>query len=150
MRPAVRREAGLPVPTRIVTFLVDGQVFATPLASVREIRGWQPMTAPPDAGSHVLGVLNLRGTIVVVYDLRRGLGLPPRGPVGSSVIIVVDLGDETAGILADSVSDILDVATDGMREPPDLSGEGAHDLIEGLVVKGDAVVTLLRLPAILR
>jgi purine-binding chemotaxis protein CheW len=136
--------------TRIVTFLVDGRVFATALGSVREIRGWQPATALPDSAPHVLGVLNLRGSIIVVYDLRRRLGLPERAPEASSVIIVVDLGEKTAGIVADSVSDILDISPGEMREAPDVAGDGADELIEALIVKGEAVITLLNLAAVAR
>ena len=64
--------------SQIVTFRIDGQSFGVDVARVREIRGWQPVTPIPDAASHVLGVLNLRGEVVTIYDLRSQ-GRGPRG-----------------------------------------------------------------------
>jgi purine-binding chemotaxis protein CheW len=132
---------------KVVTFLVDGRTFATNLGAVREIRSWQPTTPLPDAADHALGVLNLRGAIIVVYDLRRRLGIAGERPEGTGVIIVVDVGDLCCGLLADSVSDILDVKEDELRDAPEISGD-RNDLIEALVVKNDSVITVLRLSAI--
>ena len=78
---------------RIVTFKVDGRSFGVDVASVREIKGWQPTTPLPNAALHVLGVINLRGAIIAVYDLRRRLGLGASTISRSSVVIVVDLGE---------------------------------------------------------
>ena len=85
---------------------------------MREIKGWQPTTPLPNAASHVLGVINLRGTIIAVYDLRHRLGLGPAEVSRSSVVIVVDLADRLAGILVDSVSDIIDVPRSRPAPPP--------------------------------
>ena len=132
---------------KVVTFLVDGRTFATNLGAVREIRSWQQTTPLPDTAYHALGVLNLRGAIIVVYDLRLRLGIMGERPEGTGVIIVVDIGEICCGLLADSVSDILDVGADELRDAPEISGD-RNELIEALVVKNDSVITILRLSAI--
>ena len=88
-----------------------------------------------------------RGAIIAVYDLRRRLDLGASALTRSSVVIVVDLGDRLAGILADAVSDILNVTSEELRAAPDVAGNSA-DLLQALVVKGDDVIALLHLAAI--
>ncbi len=136
-------------PQQIVTFRVDGRSFGVDVGRVREIKGWQPTTPLPNAASHVLGVINLRGAIIAVYDLRQRLGLGPSTVSRSSVVIVLDLGERYGGILVDAVSDIVDVVPADLRPAPDVSGDG-DDVLQGLLVKGDEVVALLDLDAIVR
>ncbi|MFZ4533321.1 MAG: chemotaxis protein CheW [Alsobacter sp.] len=134
---------------RIVTFKVDGRSFGVDVASVREIKGWQPTTPLPNAALHVLGVINLRGAIIAVYDLRRRLGLGASTISRSSVVIVVDLGERLAGLLVDAVSDIVDIQVSALRPAPEIAGEG-DDILQALVVKGDDVVALLDLASVIR
>lgn len=134
---------------RIVTFKVDSRSFGVDVASVREIKGWQPTTPLPNAASHVLGVINLRGAIIAVYDLRRRLGLGASAISRSSVVIVVDLGERLAGLLVDAVSDIVDIQISSLRPAPEIAGEG-DDILQALVVKGDEVVALLDLASVVR
>ncbi len=134
---------------RIVTFKVDGRSFGVDVASVREIKGWQPTTPLPNASAHVLGVINLRGAIIAVYDLRRRLGLGSSTISRSSVVIVVDLGERLAGLLVDAVSDIVDIQVSSLRPAPEIAGEG-DDILQALVVKGDDVVALLDLSSVVR
>jgi purine-binding chemotaxis protein CheW len=118
---------------RIVTFRVDGRSFGVDVAAVREIKGWQPTTPLPNAASHVLGVINLRGAIIAVSDLRQRLGLGPSTISRSSVVIVVDLGERLAGLLVDAVSDIVDIQISALRPAPDIAGEG-DVILQALVV----------------
>lgn len=134
---------------QIVTFKVDGRHFGVNVGAVREIKGWQQTTPLPNAAPHVLGVINLRGAIIAVYDLRRRLDLGASVLTRSSVVIVVDLGDRLAGILADAVSDILNVAAEDLRPAPDVAGN-AGDLLQALVVKGEDVIAMLHLAAVVR
>ena len=134
---------------QIVTFRVDDRAFGVDVGTVREIKGWQAATPLPNAAAHVLGVINLRGAIIAVYDLRQRLGLGPASISRSSVVIVVDLGERFAGILVDAVSDIVDVTQAERREAPEIAGDG-DDVLDGLVVKGEDVVALLDLQAIVR
>lgn len=136
------------VSRQVVTFMVDNQVFATPIGTVREIRGWQSTTPLPNAEPGVVGVLNLRGAIIPIYDLRRCLGLQPHERPSTSVTIVIDTGEKLVGILADSVSDILDVAPEEMRDPPLRSVGETRPLIVKFIVKGETVIALLDLSVV--
>ena len=136
-------------PQQIVTFRVDGRSFGVDVSSVREIKGWQPTTPLPNAAAHVLGVINLRGAIIAVYDLRQRLGLGQSTMSRSSVVIVLDLGERYGGILVDAVSDIVDIVASDLRPAPDVADDG-DDVLQGLLVKGDEVVALLDLHAIVR
>lgn len=136
------------VSRQVVTFMVDNQVFATPIGTVREIRGWQATTPLPNAEPGVVGVLNLRGAIIPIYDLRRCLGLQPHDRPSTSVTIVVDTGEKLVGILADSVSDILDVSPDDLRDPPTSDPVNGPEVVGKFIVKGETVISLLNIEAV--
>jgi purine-binding chemotaxis protein CheW len=134
---------------QIVTFKIDNRTFGVEVEAVREIKGWQPTTPLPNAAGHVLGVINLRGAIIAVYDLRARLGLGAASVSRSSVVIVVDLEERYAGILVDAVSDIIDVPRSSFRSAPDIAGDG-DDALTALLVRGEEVIALLDLSAIVR
>lgn len=136
------------MPERLVTFQSDSRAFGIDVSAVREIRGWQQTTPLPNSADHVLGVINLRGSIVPVVDLRRRLGLGPTELSRSSVVIVTDIGDRLIGVLADAVSDIVDIQETDLQPAPAIQGNG-DELVKTLAVKGPSVVALLELPAIL-
>ena len=94
---------------RVVTFRVDQRAFGIDVGDVREIKGWQATTPLPHAAPYVRGVINLRGAIIAVYDLRRRIGEGATEASTTHVIIVVDAGEQVVGILVDAVSDIVDV-----------------------------------------
>jgi purine-binding chemotaxis protein CheW len=134
---------------RIVTFKVGERTFGIDVGMVREIKGWQATTPLPHAAPHVRGVLNLRGVILAVYDLRTAIGLGATDATATHVIVVVDVADKTAGLLVDSVSDIVDVPVSAVRPAPDLERD-ERGLIEGLVLLESDIVALLDLAAVIR
>ncbi|MCP8939997.1 chemotaxis protein CheW [Alsobacter sp. SYSU M60028] len=133
--------ANAQAPRQIVTFKIGEQTFGVPVDGVREIKGWQPTTSIPNAEPHVLGVINLRGQVIAVYDLRIRLERAASERDKASVVIVVDSDGRNIGILADAVSDILDVTSGELRPPPLAANE--NSLIDALVVKGDEVIPLI-------
>ncbi len=116
----MRAAGGSPAEGRqIVTFNVDDRVFGIDVGVVREIKGWQEATPLPHAAPYVRGVINLRGLILAVYDLRARLGGGLTSATPKHVNLVVDVADRTAGLLVDAVSDIVDVpAMRSIRRPP--------------------------------
>jgi purine-binding chemotaxis protein CheW len=133
---------------QIVTFNVDDRVFGIDVGVVREIKGWQETTPLPHAAPYVRGVINLRGLILAVYDLRARLGGALTTPSSTHVNLVVDVADRTAGLLVDAVSDIVDVPASAIHPPPAVEMSGL-ELIEGVAVLDRSVVALLNLRAVL-
>jgi purine-binding chemotaxis protein CheW len=135
-------------PRQIVTFNVDDRIFGIDVGVVREIKGWQETTPLPHVAPYVRGVINLRGLILAVYDLRARLGGGLTEPTPKHVNLVVDVCERTAGILVDAVSDIVDVPAHAIRPAPAVAMEGL-DLIEGVALLDRSVVALLNLAAVL-
>jgi len=138
-----------PALRRIVTFKVGERTFGIDVGMVREIKGWQATTPLPHAAPHVRGVLNLRGVILAVYDLRTSIGMGVTEATPNHVIVVVNMAEKTAGLLVDSVSDIVDVQTSAVRDAPDVERD-EYGLIEGLVLLDDEIVALLDISAVIR
>ncbi len=134
-------------PGQIVVFKIGGRAYGIDVGRVREIRGWQPTTELPNAPEHILGVINLRGVIVPVLDLRARLGFGVDGCNAASVVIVVEIGEDLVGFVSDAVSDILDVKPGELRPAPD-HAEGAAALLKNLAIKSDEIIGLLDLEAV--
>jgi purine-binding chemotaxis protein CheW len=135
-----RQQAGQ---RKIVTFRVDGRAFGIDVAAVREIKGWHPATPLPHAPPHVRGVINLRGMILAVYDLRARIGLGVTAATPAHVILVVDVHERTAGLLVDAVSDIIDIPAASIKPPPDV--HSSDQILSGVAIVGEDVVSLLDL-----
>lgn len=121
----------------VVSFRLAEQDFCIDINVVREIRGWTPTTALPHAQSYVKGVINLRGSVVAVVDLAARLGLGATTPTARHVIIIVTLGRQTVGLLADVVSDILTIGAEHMKPVPELASEVARDFITSVITFED-------------
>jgi chemotaxis signal transduction protein len=127
-----RRDGAKSSPSRSRT-----RISASTSAFVREIRGWTPTTVLPHAQDYVKGVVNLRGSVVAVVDLSARLGFGPTEPSARHIIIIVMIGDQTIGLLADVVSDILTIDDTAMRQVPDIASEVARDFISNVVTFDD-------------
>lgn len=132
---------------QFLTFILDDETYALDILRVREIRGFSPVTHIPEAPHHTLGVLNLRGAIVPVIDMRRRLGIASIEPTALTVIIVLSVessrGARDFGLVVDSVSDVVDFADVDVRPAPDLGNAGAEKLISGLAPVAEKMVMLL-------
>lgn len=128
-----------------VTFLVDGRTYGVDIIQVREIKQWTPTTALPNQPHFTRGVLNLRGTIVPVHDLRARFGGSLTEATETHVVVIVWIGEQTVGVLVDAVSDIVSVAMDEVRGVPATSVEGESSSISGLANTENGMVALLDL-----
>ncbi|MFC3677012.1 chemotaxis protein CheW [Ferrovibrio xuzhouensis] len=128
-----------------LTFMVDGQDYGIDLLSVTEIRGWTAERPLPNSPSHVRGVINLRGLVIPIYDLRIRLGAPAVPPTVSNVVIVVQAAAGDFGLLVDSVSDILPVG-DSERQPVPSTAVSSDDrFLAALVARDARMVSLIDL-----
>ena len=133
----------------LIVVEIQGQRFALDILSVREIRGWSAATRLPHAPGYVLGIINLRGSVLPVIDSSSRLGLGPTEPSGASVVIVAEAGERVAGLLVEGVCDILTL-NEGMLQPiPEVGDARVHDFVRGIVTTETGLVTLLALDSVL-
>jgi purine-binding chemotaxis protein CheW len=130
-----------------VTFLVGGRAYGVDIMLVREIKQWSPTTGPNQA-HHMRGVLNLRGTIVPVHDLRARFGGELTEATETHVVVIVWIGDQTVGVLVDAVSDIISVSPEDVRPVPSSEADLDRAALDGLVNAESGMVALLDLKAL--
>jgi len=126
-----------------ITFVANGQEFAADIMAIREIRGWTDTTALPHVPHYVRGVINLRGNVLPVVDLKAKLGLGLTEPSPKNVIIVVATGNHTSGVLVDAVSDIITVRAADIQPPPDVMQSGEDSYVDGIAILDGRMITLL-------
>jgi len=130
-----------------LTFLLAGEQYGVDILRVQEIKGWEGVTRVPYTPPFLLGVMNLRGSIVPVIDLRARFGLEPVAFGSSTVVIVVrahlSRGEKTVGLVVDGVSDVHDLAAGEIKPPPQMCGQADTAAIGGLASAGDTMVMLL-------
>jgi len=136
-----------PAAEQFLTFRVGEELFAIPVLAVREIRGWERVAQIPHARAHILGVINLRGTVVPVLDVRTRFGMPPREATATTVVIVVCIDSAagvatTVGCVVDAVSDVITIGAAEVRAAPDACGTVERHFIRG-VASLDAQLVLL-------
>ncbi|MCB9831049.1 MAG: purine-binding chemotaxis protein CheW [Planctomycetes bacterium] len=136
-----------------LTFLLGGQEYGVDILRVQEIKGWDGVTRVPNTPPHVKGVINLRGSIVPVIDLRIRLGIEEVTYGSTTVIVIVRIdtpkGRSTTGLVVDAVADVFTTARSELQETPDF-GEGADvDYIEGVAIRGEAMLIALALDRLL-
>ena len=135
--------------TELLSFRVGGQDYSVDIMSVREIRGSARATSLPHAPPFVRGVINLRGTVLPIVDLAARLGLETDADQQRNVIIVVDLGNRTAGLMVDAVSDILAIPASEMQAPPDLAADQSRGFVSALTIVDGRMIRILDLNAVL-
>jgi purine-binding chemotaxis protein CheW len=126
-----------------ITFIANGQEFAANIMAIREIRGWTDTTPLPHVPHFVRGVINLRGNVLPVVDLKARLDLGMTEATPKHVIIVITDGNRTTGILVEAVSDIITLAASDVQPPPDIMQTGGDNHIEGIAVLDGRMITLL-------
>src|SRR5271154_3545141 len=135
--------------SELLSVRIGAQEFAIDIRSIREIRGWIASTHLPHAPAYIKGMINLRGTVLVVVDLAVRLGLASQEPNAASVVVVVEAGDRVAGLLVDAVCDIITV-TDEMRQTtPETGSMGPREFIEGLIMMDSRIISTVSIPALM-
>ena len=135
------------VSNQVLSFRLGDETYGVDILAVKEIRGWAPVTRIPQSSAHVLGVLNLRGAIVPIMDLRRLFALASAEFTPVTVVIVMSLatptGQRECGIVVDAVSDVVDIPPDAIRPAPVLNSQAGAHFISGLAQVDDQMLILL-------
>lgn len=137
------------VARELVAFRVDSQEYCVDIMSVREIRGWTPATAIPQAPEYVRGVINLRGSVLPIVDLASRFGLNPPEPTARHVIIIAQIGKQVVGLLVDAVSDILTVLAEKIQPTPDVASDVARSFVRGVLAIEGRMISLIDLDNVL-
>ena len=130
---------------QFITFTLDGQEYGIDIMVVREIKGWAETTTIPNAPDYVRGVINLRGVIVPIFDLRSRFGMGRTTPTPMHVVIIVHTRSKTIGLLVDAVSDIITIEPGAIRPVPEMGLPTDDRFLDGLVAHGERMVTLISL-----
>jgi purine-binding chemotaxis protein CheW len=134
---------------QLVVFQLGAELYGVEISRVHEIIRLQSVTKVPRAPSFVEGVINLRGKVIPVVDLRRRFGLPTADHTRASRIVVVELGDQVVGIVVDGVSEVLRVNTATVEPPSPVVAGIDSEYLHGIAKLDDRLVILLDLDRIL-
>lgn len=133
---------------QFLTFALDDQDFGIDILQVQEIKNYTRVTPIPNMPPCIKGVMNLRGTVVPIIDLRIKFNMPTTDYTQFTVIIVVNVGTRVMGLVVDAVSDVLNVSASDVEGAPDL-GSIDTSFITGLAKANDRLVTLLNIDHLL-
>jgi len=134
---------------QFLTFLLEDQEYGVEIFKIREIRGYAPITPIPNVPAHIRGVMNLRGTVLPVVDLRMKFHLPPVECTKYTVIVIATVAGKTVGLLVDAVSDVLTVENGAMRESPDFGAAVDTRFINGVFQSRERLTVALNLEELL-
>jgi purine-binding chemotaxis protein CheW len=140
-----RRERG----GKFLTFFLADEEYGLEILKVHEIIGMMSITRVPRTPAFVRGVINLRGKVIPVMDLRLKFGMPPQEPTDETCIIVVQVQHIEMGILVDKVSEVLDIAAKDIDDVPSFGSEVNTDYILGIGKSQNRVKLLLDIDKVL-
>jgi purine-binding chemotaxis protein CheW len=150
MANAMQNDIGLGVAAdadQFLTFILAGEEYGVDILRVQEIKGWDRATPLPNTPEYIRGVINLRGTIVPIIDLRLRFGLTQMEYGPTTVVIMLRVESETRdrvmGIVVDAVSDVYNVPASELKPAPELGGRLRIEYIRGLATVDEKMVIIL-------
>lgn len=131
-----------------LTFMLADEEYGVDILRVQEIKGWDGVTPMPNMPEFILGVINLRGTVVPIVDLRKKFGLEEIPYSKTTVVIVVRVEDEehgerTMGMVVDAVSEVHNICSSELKPPPEFGGNISTESIRGLATRQDQMIIML-------
>lgn len=134
---------------KYLTFHMGDEDYGIEIRYVTEIIGIQRITEVPDMPCFIKGVINLRGKVIPVMDVRARFNLPPRDYDERTCIIVVQMSTTSVGLVVDKVNEVADIPPQNIEPPPRSTAGGSSDYIEGMGKMGDRVKILLNVGKLL-
>mgnify|MGYP001233309440 CR=1 FL=1 len=132
-----------------VIFRLDDQWYGADIAVVREVSYLTPVTRLPNTPHYVEGVIDLRGEVMPVIDMRKRLGLPVRPPDGDSRIMILTVGSLTAALVVDGVEQVATIEQEAISQPDDSLTVAGQDYVYGVARMGEKLVVLIDLARML-
>ena len=152
MNPELRSDGaiGLDAQTNVdqfLTFMLAGEEYGVDIFRVQEIKGWDAATEIPNTPDYIRGVINLRGTIVPIVDLRSRFELELVEYSNTTVVIVLKVrandSEKTIGFVVDAVSDVYNLTADQMKPSPDFGNAVSTEFVKGLATVDEKMLILL-------
>ncbi|MFO1196554.1 MAG: chemotaxis protein CheW [Burkholderiaceae bacterium] len=134
---------GVVRPREYLTFRLGAEEYGIDILKVQEIRGYEQPTRIANAPSFIKGVVNLRGVIVPIVDMRLRFGLGSAEYNSFTVVIILNVRSRVIGIVVDSVSDVLELPPDAVRDAPEMSSMVDSSYILGLGTVGERMLILV-------
>ncbi len=133
---------------QFLSFKLGGEEYGVDILKVQEIKGWEGATPIPNMPAYILGVINLRGTVVPIINLRAFFDMEALQFTKTTVVIVVrvideDKGERTMGLVVDAVSEVHNITQEEMRPAPEFGGACRSDFIMALATKEENMIILL-------
>ena len=141
--------AGKALPTQVISFAIGDDQYGVDIMAVREIKGWSEITHLPKQPDYVRGVLNLRGVIVPIIDLRCRFGQGLTEATALHIVIIVQIASRQVGLLADRVLDIVSFETGQIQPVPRVSSGARVNFLSGLVTTEAGMIAVIDLPNLL-
>ena len=135
--------------TEVLSFRLGGEEYAISILKVQEIRGYDNVTRIASAPEYLKGVVNLRGIIVPIVDLRIKFNVGNPTYDAFTVVIILNINGHTIGAVVDSVSDVVTLTPDQIKPAPDLGASVAADYLQGLGTVGERMLILLDIDKLL-
>ena len=142
-----RRSAS--IPNQVISFAIGNDQYGVDIMAVREIKGWTDITHLPKQPDYVRGVLNLRGVIVPIIDLRCRFGQGMTEATPLHIVIIVHIGSKPIGLLADRVLDIVSLDESQVQPVPRIAHSNRINFLSGLVTIEGAMIALIDLQNLL-
>ncbi len=129
--------------SQYLTFALGHEEYGIDILRVQEIKGFSAVTPIPNSPAYVKGVMNLRGTVVPIFDLRLKFGMDPQAYDRFTVIVVVNVGARIVGLVVDAVLDVLDIENASIEPAPDLGASIDTSVLQGIARNQDRLISLL-------
>lgn len=153
MEAVQNQEDQVSVGQQYLTFILAGEEYAMDILKVQEIRGYEDTTAIPNTPDYLMGVINLRGSVVPIVDLRVRFGLVDEAGQDNQVIVLVRLsmasGERVVGIVVDAVSDVYTIDLDDIGDTPDLASSAVRQFVTGLATIAGKMIIMLDIDSLI-
>ena len=145
----VTKSSGGDVILQLVTFTLGSEEYAVDILKVQEINRMKEITRVPNSPAYVEGVINLRGKVIPVVNIRKKFGLPEKENDEQSRIMIIDIQGITMGLVVDSVSEVLRVPSNIVEPTPPMASNISTEFIKGIAKLEDRLIILLDMDRLL-
>jgi purine-binding chemotaxis protein CheW len=142
------KENGATTASQLLTFRLASEEYAIDVLKVQEIKGFAHITQVPNVPAYVKGVMNLRGTVIPVIDLRLKFGLCAGAYDRFTLIVVLNVAQKTVGLVVDAVNAVVSVPASDISDPPDLASGLGEQMVSAMARLKDRLILLLNVEAI--